>query len=85
MEEMTFNVLLLGENEVGWAGLRAQLQNRACQCQFARSPKDALALDGPRTYDLILSSIPVAQIEPFIAELGKAHSNAFYCHPVEDG
>ncbi|HVB85501.1 MAG TPA: hypothetical protein VNK23_02405 [Candidatus Dormibacteraeota bacterium] len=85
MEEAPFRVLLLGENEAGWAGLRTQLQNRGWHCQFARSPIDARSLDGRRAHDLILTSLSAAQIEPFIAELGNVNSNVFYCHPVDDG
>ena len=85
MAEMPFNVLLLGESEAGWASLHKQLQKRGCRCQFAHSPKEALATGGPHAFDLILSTMPVARIEPFVAELGDAQSNVFYCHPVEDG
>jgi hypothetical protein len=85
MEVAPFSVLLLGEYEFGWTSLRTLIQNRGCDCQFASSPVDARSLDGPRAFDLVLSSLPVGQIEPFIAELGNANSNVFYCHPVEDG
>ncbi|MGH9716043.1 MAG: hypothetical protein ACRD4R_04845 [Candidatus Acidiferrales bacterium] len=80
-----FNVLLLGERESGWDCLGKQLQKRGCRCRFTQSPKDALALDGPHAYELILTSVPVSQIELFVGDLCEVNANVFYCHPVEDG
>ena len=79
------NILLLGENQSGWASLQRQLEKRSCRCWLGRSAKEAVALTGARDYDLILTSIPVAQIDACLAELGGFQPNVFYCHPVEDG
>jgi hypothetical protein len=85
MNAVQLTVLLLGENQSGWVCLQKQLEKRGCRCGFARSAAEALALNGPRDYHLILTSVPVAQIDPSLAELGGFQSNVFYCHPVEDG
>jgi hypothetical protein len=85
MDAIQFNVLLLGENQFSWVSLQNQLEKRGCRCWFARSAKEALASNGPRDYDLILTSVPVAQIDPCLGDLGGFQANVFYCHPVEDG
>ncbi len=85
MDGTQFNVLLVGENPSGWIRLQKHLEKRGCRCWLARSAKEALAPHAPRVYDLILSSVPVAQVDSFLRELGSAHPNVFYCHPVEDG
>ncbi len=85
MDAIQFKVLLLGENHSGWVRLQKQLEKRGCRCWFARSANEALTLHGPRDYDLILTSVPVAQIDSCLAELGGFQPDVFYCHPVEDG
>jgi hypothetical protein len=79
------NILLLGDNQSDWACLQRQLEKRGCRCWFGRSAKEALALTGPRDYDVILTSVPVTQVDSCLAELGGFQPNVFYCHPVEDG
>ena len=79
------NILLLGENQSGWVYPQNQLQSRGCRCAFARSAQEALELNGPLDYDLILTSVTVAQIDSCLTGLGGFQPNVFYCHPVEDG
>jgi hypothetical protein len=84
-DAIQFKILVLGENHAGWVGLQKQLEKRGCRCWFARSAEEALALNGARDYDLILSSISVSQIDTCLSDLGGFQANVFYCHPVEDG
>jgi len=85
MDGKQFNVLLFGENQSSWVRLQEQLEKRGCRCRFARSADEALAQNGPREYDLILTNVPVAQIDARLDKLGSFQPNVFYCHPVEDG
>lgn len=85
MDAPQLTVLLLGENQAGWVSLQKQLQKRGCRCGLASSAAEAIGRLGARDYDLILTSVTVAQIESCLAELGGFQPNVFYCHPVEDG
>lgn len=85
MGALQFKVLMLGENPAGWLSLQKQLEKRGCRCWFARSASEALEVNGLQDYDLILSGIPVSQIDSCLSDLSGFQPNVFYCHPVEDG
>ena len=69
------NILLLGENQSGWVYPQNQLQSRGCRCAFARSAQEALELNGPLDYDLILTRVTVAQIDSCLTGLGGFQPN----------
>lgn len=85
MSQGCANVLLLGENAGSSFYLRRQLEQRGCQCWFARSPDEGLALFDRHTFHLVLSTKPLHQGNPLIALSEQLNCSVFCCYPVEEG
>ena len=85
MHQGTVRVLVIGETDNGSSYLRGQLESRGCLCWFARSTEESIALFGQHSFHLILSTIPVHQDNPLLAELGDSNCTVFSSCPVEDG
>ena len=85
MREGAIRVLLIGEAEKGSSYLRAQLESRGCSCWFGRSTKESIALFGRHSFHMILSTSPLHQGDPLLAELGDSNCTVYCTHSVEDG
>jgi hypothetical protein len=79
------NVLVLGESAKGSSHLLRRLQNWGCDCSFATSPEEALALVDHHTFRLILSTLPLHGLDPLLDQLGESDCTVFFTSPFEDG
>jgi len=85
MSEESVRVLLLGESEKGSSCLAWHLEHHGCQCWFARSTEEALALFEKYSFQLVLSTKPLRLANAIVARLKQSSCSVFYCQPVEDG
>jgi hypothetical protein len=79
------NVLVLGESARGSSSLVRRLQQWGCDCSFATSTEEALAVIDHRTFHLILSTLPLHRLDPLLGQLGASDCTVFFTCPVEDG
>jgi hypothetical protein len=84
MSQDSFRVLILGESEKGSSYLAWHLEHHGCQCWFARSTEEALALFGRYKFQLVLSTKPLRLANTMVARLEESSCSVFYCQPVED-
>jgi hypothetical protein len=85
MSQQSVRVLLLGESEKGSSFLARFLEQRGCNCWFAKSAEEGLTLFDKYKFQLVLSTRPLRLANPMVARLGESSCSAFYCQPVEDG
>ena len=78
-------VLLLGESANGSFYLLRRLEQCGCDCSFATSAEEAIALFDRHAFQLILSTLPLHDIDPLLDLLGESDCTVFFTCPVEDG
>jgi hypothetical protein len=79
------NVLLLGESAKGPSSLLRRLENWGCDCSFATSTEEAVALFHHHAFRLILSTLPLHRLNRLLDQLGESDCTVFFTCPVEDG
>lgn len=85
MSQDSVRVLLLGESEMGSSYLARFLEQRGCNCWFAKSTEEGLTLFDRYKFQLVLSTKPLRLANAMVAALGDSSCSVFYCQPVEDG
>jgi hypothetical protein len=89
MEEGTVSqgikVLLLGESVQGVSYLLRRLEQLGCDCMFATSTEGAIALMDRHNFHLILSTLPLHEIDPLLPLLRESDCAVFCSYPVQDG
>jgi hypothetical protein len=84
MPSRKVEVLLLTGSESGISSLQGFLEQRGCHCSVVPHAK-ALDLPELTSFDLILSTTPLKQMEPLVRKLNGARCKIFYEFAVEDG
>jgi len=79
------NVLVLGESAKRPSSLLRRLQKWGCDCSFATSTEEALALIHHHSFRLILSTLPLHGRDPLLGQLGESDCTVFFTCPLEDG
>jgi hypothetical protein len=77
-------VLLLGESAQGVFYLLRRLELLGCDCRFATSTEGAMALMDRHNFQLILSTLPLHEIDPLLPLLSESHCTVFCSYPVQD-
>ena len=85
MSQRSVRVLVLGESEKGSSYLARFLEQRGCNCWFAKSVEEGLKLFESYKFQLVLSTRPLRLANAMIAQLGESSCSVFHCEPVEDG
>ena len=86
MSDRRFEVLLVKERSAGASSLVERLQNRGCECQFATSYGEAVAVLGKHRFDLVLSELGLldGRASRLIPWLIGSDTTLFFCLAVED-
>jgi hypothetical protein len=85
MDEKRVRVLLIGENETGFASLREWLEKRGCYCEFAYPHANRVELLAKGLFDLIFCSDRVAGMSGLLSSVANTPATSYCCHTVEDG
>jgi hypothetical protein len=85
MDQGTAEILLLGENAGRSSYYSRRMEERGFRCWFARSTEDGLALFGRHAFRLIVSTRPMHEADPLIAQAVGSDCSVFFSYPVEDG
>jgi hypothetical protein len=85
MSQQSVRVLVLGESEKGSSHLARFLEQRGCNCWFAKSAEEGLRLLDTYKFQIVLSTRPLPQANPMVARLAESRCTVFCCQPVEDG
>src|ERR1700682_4631932 len=78
-------VLLLGESPRETSYLLCHLERLGCDCVFATSSEEAIALIDRHAFHLILSTKPLHEADPLVAALSESDCTVFFSYPAEDG
>lgn len=86
MADLPAQVLLMGKNMRTALALQGHLQERGCECDFADSQKDALALLGSGRFHLVLGELEESKgaLPQQIALAIDSGATLYYCLNVED-
>lgn len=77
-------ILLLAENRFAASELNDFLERKGCACSTA-TLSSALDLLRSRTFDFMISTVPLRQADPVVVMLGGTDCRIFYRMAVEDG
>ena len=78
-------VLVIGEARNGSSYLRGQLESRGCNCWFAQSRAEIIALLAGHSFQLILSTMALEPNDPLLSGLTGSECTVYSSVPVEDG
>jgi hypothetical protein len=83
MDSTVVKVLIVADNATGFLTVSRLLEQRGCQCSFARSYSEGALLFAEHAFDLVLCGGGKEGVDLLIAPVMGSSASLFRSHPVE--